>query len=57
MGAEVIKIEGPKRPDFTRSAVMADVTLGGETTPYLTLNRNKKSIALDLKSAEGRAVL
>ena len=57
MGADVIKIEGPKRPDFTRSAVMADVTLGGETTPYLTLNRNKKSIALDLKLAEGRTVL
>ena len=41
MGAEVIKIEGPKRPDFTRSAVMADVMLGGETTPYLTLNGTK----------------
>ena len=57
MGAEVIKIEGPDRPDFTRSAPMADVYLGGETTPYLTLNRNKKSLALDLKSDAGREVL
>lgn len=57
MGAEVIKIEGPARPDFTRQAVMADVLLGGETTPYLTLNRNKKSLAIDLKSEAGRAVL
>jgi len=57
MGAEVIKIEGPARPDFARTAVMADVTLGGETTPYLTLNRNKKSVALDLKSRAGREAL
>ncbi len=57
MGAEVIKVEGPTRPDFTRSAVMADVRLGGETIPYLTLNRNKKSLALDLKLEEGRAIL
>jgi crotonobetainyl-CoA:carnitine CoA-transferase CaiB-like acyl-CoA transferase len=56
MGAEVIKVEGPARPDFTRTAVMADVMLGGETTPYLTLNRNKKSLALDLKSDAGREV-
>ena len=57
MGADVIKIEGPTRPDFTRSAVMADVLLGGETTPYLTLNRNKKSLAIDLKREAGRAIL
>jgi crotonobetainyl-CoA:carnitine CoA-transferase CaiB-like acyl-CoA transferase len=57
MGAEVIKIEGPNRPDFTRSAPMADVHLGGETTPYLTLNRNKKSLALDLKAEAARNVL
>ncbi len=57
MGAEVIKIEAPGRPDFTRSSPMADVLLGGETTPYLTLNRNKKSLALDLKTEAGREVL
>ncbi len=57
MGADVIKIEGPQRPDFTRVAPMADVHLGGETTPYLTLNRNKRSLALDLKSEAGREVL
>lgn len=57
MGADVIKIESPNRPDFTRTAVMADVLLGGETTPYLTLNRNKKSLCLDLKTEAGREVL
>ena len=57
MGAEVIKIEGPERPDFTRNSPMADIYLGGEAIPYLTLNRNKKSLALDLKSDTGREVL
>jgi len=57
MGAEVIKVEAPERPDFTRSSPMADVHLGGETTPYLTLNRNKKSLALNLKNDTAREVL
>jgi crotonobetainyl-CoA:carnitine CoA-transferase CaiB-like acyl-CoA transferase len=57
MGAEIIKIEGPNRPDFTRNAPMLDVSLGGETIPYLSLNRNKKSLALDLKSTKGVAIL
>ncbi len=57
LGAEVIKVESPTRPDFSRTAVMTDVLLGGETTPYLTLNRNKKSLALDLKTEAGRGAL
>lgn len=54
MGADVIKIEGPNRPDFTRAAPMRDQFLGGETTAYLSLNRNKRSLALDLKTEDGR---
>lgn len=57
MGAEIIKVESRNRPDITRSAVMADVLLGGETIPYLTLNRNKRSIGIDLKVPGARAVL
>lgn len=57
MGAEIIKIEGPNRPDFTRNAEMRGVRLAGETTCYLSLNRNKKSLALDLKTDAGRQVL
>jgi len=57
MGAEVIKIEGPERPDFTRNAEMCGARLAGETTCYLSINRNKKSVALDLKSDAGRAAL
>jgi len=57
LGAEVIKIEGPGRPDFTRNAPMLEIRLGGETIPYLSLNRNKKSLALDLKSPAGLDIL
>lgn len=57
LGAEVVKIEGPKRPDFTRQAPMADVWLGGETMAYLSLNRGKRSLALDLKTEKGREAI
>ncbi len=56
MGAEIIKIEGPNRGDFTRTAKMRDVLLGGETTCFLSINRNKKSVAIDLKTAKGQAL-
>lgn len=57
MGAEVIKVEGPDRPDFTRNAPMCGVRMGGETTAYLSLNRNKHSLALDLKNKQARSAL
>lgn len=57
MGAEIIKIEGPNRGDFTRNAKMRDVVLGGETTCFLSINRNKKSVAIDLKSPKGQKLL
>ena len=54
MGAEIIKVEGPKRPDFTRTSPMRDQYLDGETTTYLSINRNKRSLALDLKDEAGK---
>ena len=50
MGAEVIKIE-PPTGDSARNATIAP--LGGESTIHLFMNRGKKSVVLDLKSAEG----
>ena len=57
MGAEIIKIEAPGGGDFSRHAPMAGVTKFGDSTCYVTLNRNKKSLVLNLKSDEGRDLL
>lgn len=57
MGAEITKIEAPGGGDFSRHAPMAGVTKFGDAVCYVTLNRNKKSLVLNLKSDEGRAVL
>ena len=50
MGAEVIKIE-PFTGDAARNATIAP--LRGESSIHLSMNRGKKSVVLDLKSAEG----
>jgi len=50
MGAEVIKIE-PFTGDSARNATIAP--LGGESSIHLFMNRGKKSVVIDLKSAEG----
>ncbi|MBX6378553.1 MAG: CoA transferase, partial [Clostridia bacterium] len=52
MGADVIKVEAPDG-DETRSWVPH---WEGEGTIYLSLNRNKRGICLDLKHPEGRRV-
>jgi crotonobetainyl-CoA:carnitine CoA-transferase CaiB-like acyl-CoA transferase len=53
MGADVIKVENPKGGDFTRSAAPF---LEGEGAGFLAVNRNKRSIALDLKAERGREI-
>jgi alpha-methylacyl-CoA racemase len=53
MGADVLRIESPTRPDMLRSMPpFAD----GQSTGHGTLNRNKRSIALDLKNPEAVAI-
>ncbi len=49
-GAEVIKIENPDGGDDTRSYEHAD--LAGESAAYISLNRNKRGIALDFTKPE-----
>jgi crotonobetainyl-CoA:carnitine CoA-transferase CaiB-like acyl-CoA transferase len=57
MGADIVKIEAPGGGDFSRHAPMAGITRFGDATCFVTLNRNKRSLVLDLKSDAGREVL
>ncbi|PSR68732.1 formyl-CoA transferase [Nocardia sp. MDA0666] len=53
-GAEVIKVERPKTGDELRNWRL----YGGDTSMlYRTVNRNKKSITLDLRTDAGRAIV
>ncbi|WP_331232401.1 CaiB/BaiF CoA transferase family protein [Natronorarus salvus] len=54
MGADVIKIE---RPEFGEIARNVEPKVGGESFYYMTVNRGKRSVTLDLKSDEGREAL
>ena len=55
MGAEVIKIEAPGRGDDLRRYPPVDARLK-HGAPFLWTNRNKRSVAIDLKSPEGAEV-
>src|SRR5262245_14789164 len=55
MGAEIIKVERPGRGDDARA--WAPPYWGKESATFVALNRNKKSLALDLKSPGGLEVL
>jgi crotonobetainyl-CoA:carnitine CoA-transferase CaiB-like acyl-CoA transferase len=53
LGAEVIKVERPGIGDETRSW-RPPTTEDGQSTYFLAVNRNKRSIALDLSTSEGQ---
>ncbi len=55
MGAEVIKIENPDGGDDTRS--WGPPFLNGVSTYFLSINRNKKSLTLNLKDERGKGLL
>lgn len=56
MGADVIKIEPPGTGDQTRGA-MGFKMKGPDSLGFLNMNRNKRSVALNLKSDAGRKLL
>jgi crotonobetainyl-CoA:carnitine CoA-transferase CaiB-like acyl-CoA transferase len=55
MGAEIIKVERPDGGDDTRG--FGPPYLNGESAVFLSINRNKKSITLNLKHADGKRIL
>ncbi|MBI4635871.1 MAG: CoA transferase [Candidatus Rokubacteria bacterium] len=54
MGAEVVKVEHPAGGDASRA--LYDPLPGGDSAVFLTVNRNKLSVAVDLSRPEGHAL-
>jgi crotonobetainyl-CoA:carnitine CoA-transferase CaiB-like acyl-CoA transferase len=55
MGADVIKVERLPGGDDTRRTIPP--TIEGESAAFMMMNRNKRGLALNLRSPDGRAVL
>jgi formyl-CoA transferase/CoA:oxalate CoA-transferase len=55
MGADVIKIEQPGKGDQSRG--WGPPFVEGESAYFLSINRNKRSLSLDIKADEGKAIL
>jgi crotonobetainyl-CoA:carnitine CoA-transferase CaiB-like acyl-CoA transferase len=55
MGADVVKIEQPGKGDDTRA--WGPPFIDGESAYYLSINRNKRSITLNLKSEQGKEII
>lgn len=53
LGADVIKVENPDGGDLVRAT---GPFIGGESSNFVRLNRNKRSLALDLKALPGKEV-
>ena len=51
LGADVIKVENPDGGDIARDS---GPFLNGESSPFVRLNRNKRSLAIDLKAPAGK---
>jgi formyl-CoA transferase len=54
-GADVIKVERPEGGDIFRWSI--DDPAGADHPAFVSLNRNKRSLALDLRSDDGRAIV
>ena len=62
LGAEVIKVESPRGGDDTRSwgppfISAQDGSTNRESCYFLSVNRNKKSICVNMKKQEGKKIL
>lgn len=52
LGARVIKVERPDGGDLCRRLYLTDTEIGGDSTLFHAINRNKESFAADMKNAD-----
>ncbi|QDZ11653.1 CaiB/BaiF CoA transferase family protein [Devosia ginsengisoli] len=57
LGADVIKVERPGAGEWMRGMPMMGGSIAGSSSAFHSFNRNKRSIAIDLKDATGRQTL
>ncbi|MEY2900200.1 MAG: hypothetical protein RL247_366, partial [Actinomycetota bacterium] len=57
LGADVIKVEPTGSGEFNRTHGFGDITLDGEMTTFTAVNRNKRSIAINLKNPDAQPVV
>jgi CoA:oxalate CoA-transferase len=57
LGARVIKIERPGAGDLCRHLYISNLELDGDSTLFHSINRNKQSLAADLKNPQDLAVV
>ena len=57
MGADVVKVERVGTGDLSRHLYLTDTRIGGESTIFHAINRNKRSVAVDMKSDTDRAAI
>ena len=53
LGADVLKVEPPGQGEWARTHGFANAQLDGESTAFLALNRNKRSVTINLKHPDG----
>jgi len=57
MGADVVKVERAGVGDLSRQLYLTDTRIGGESTIFHAINRNKRSVEIDMKSEADRAAV
>jgi len=57
MGADIIKVERPKVGEWERSLPAMGEFLGGDSPFFLAMNRNKRSVTINLKDEKGKDII
>ena len=57
MGADIIKVERPVTGEWERGLAAMGQLLGGDSPFFLAMNRNKRSLTLDLKAEEAKRIV